>query len=190
MDPSQSSLAVLLSYPAAEDAVLATSRPSRSQSRRSCSLRTLASPSSGLATWLGGSTCRTSKTPGVRLRAIQSSSGSRAKSYALRFGAEYCTSDYDEILRNPDIQVVVIVSRNPQHAAQALAALRAGKHVPRCGKPMALTEQECSEISKAVRESGKQLTVGFNRSGMFPAISRMKQQISKRTAPASSELPH
>ena len=73
----------------------------------------------------------------MRLRAIQSGSGSRAKSYALRFGAEYCTSDFDEILGNPAIQVVVIVSRNQQHAAQALAALRAGKHVF-VEKPMAL----------------------------------------------------
>src|SRR4029077_10711374 len=82
------------------------------------------------------------KTPGVRLLAIQSGSGSRAKSYALRFGAEYCTSDYNEILSNPAIQVVVIVSRNQHHASQALAALRAGKHVF-VEKPMALTEEEC-----------------------------------------------
>jgi predicted dehydrogenase len=100
----------------------------------------------------------------------------------LRFGAEYCTSHYDEILGNPAIQVVAIVSRNPQHAAQALTALRAGKHVF-VEKPMALTEQECSELYRAVQESGKQLTVGFNRR-YAPSYIRMKQQISKRTAPA------
>lgn len=182
MDPSQSSLAVLLSYPAAEDAV--PRRAGRVEVNRVEAARSdigVALVGAGnLARWVHLPNLK--KTPGVRLRAIQSSSGSRAKSYALRFGAEYCTSDYDEILRNPDIQVVVIVSRNPQHAAQALAALRAGKHVF-VEKPMALTEQECSEISKAVCESGRQLTVGFNRR-YAPSYLRMKQQISKRTAPA------
>ena len=89
-------------------------------------------------------------------------SGSRAKSYALRFGSEYCTSDYDEILNNPDVNVVVIVSRNQHHASQALAALRAGKHVF-VEKPMALTEEECRHSVRRSQESGKQLTVGFNR---------------------------
>ena len=67
------------------------------------------------------------KTPGVRLRAIHSSSGARGKSYARRFGADYCASDYAEILKDPEIQAVVIVSRNQQHAAQALAASACGQ---------------------------------------------------------------
>ncbi len=118
----------------------------------------------------------------MHLRAIQSASGSRAKSYAIRFGSEYCTSDYDEILNNPDVNVVVIVSRNQHHASQTLAALQAGKHVF-VEKPMALTEDECHSISQAVQESEKQLTVGFNRR-YAPSYVRLKEQLKKRTAPA------
>jgi predicted dehydrogenase len=184
MDPSQNSLAVLLNYPAAAD----TASVLPSATRVEVNPAEAVGSEIGVALVGAGNLARwvhlpnLKKTPGVRLRAIQSGSGSRAKSYALRFGAEYCTSDYDEILGNPSIQAVVIVSRNPQHAAQALAALRAGKHVF-VEKPMALTEQECSELYRAVQESGKHLTVGFNRRYASSYI-RIKQQISKRTAPA------
>jgi predicted dehydrogenase len=184
MDPSQNSLAVLLNYPAAADTISVPQPASRVEVNRAkatgSEIGVALVGAGNLARWVHLPNLK--KTPGVRLRAIQSGSGSRAKSYALRFGAEYCTSDYDEILGNPAIQVVIIVSRNPQHAAQALAALRAGKHVF-VEKPMALTEQECSALYQAVQESGKQLTVGFNRR-YAPSYIRIKQQISKRTAPA------
>ncbi len=184
MDPSQSSLAVLLNYPAAADAVPVPQPASRVEVNRAeaggSEMGVALVGAGNLARWVHLPNLK--KIAGVRLRAIQSGSGSRAKSYALRFGAEYCTSDIDEILANPAIQAVVIVSRNQQHASQALAALRAGKHVF-VEKPMALTEQECSDLYQAVRESGKQLTVGFNRR-YAPSYIRVKQQISKRTAPA------
>jgi predicted dehydrogenase/threonine dehydrogenase-like Zn-dependent dehydrogenase len=186
MDSAQSSLAVLLNYPAASDAG-AVAAP-RSAARVEVNRVESAGSELGVALVGAGNLARwvhlpnLKRTPGVRLRAIQSGSGSRAKSYALRFGAEYCTSDYNEILANPAIQVVVIVSRNQHHASQALAALRAGKHVF-VEKPMALTEEECLALHQAVLESGKQLTVGFNRR-YAPSYIHLKQQISKRTAPA------
>ena len=184
MDSSQSSLAVLLNYPAAADTATSPQSTGRVEVHRAevggSELGVALVGAGNLARWVHLPNLK--KIPGVHLRGIQSGSGSRAKSYALRFGAEYCTSDYDEILSNPAIQVVVIVSRNQQHAAQALAALDAGKHVF-VEKPMALTEDECSAIVQAARESGKQLTVGFNRR-YAPSYIRLKEQISKRTAPA------
>jgi len=58
------------------------------------------------------------------LRAIHSSSGHRGKSYAIRFGRRFTALPITiEILRDPNIDVVVIVSRNPQHASQAIAGL-------------------------------------------------------------------
>ncbi|HEY3973290.1 MAG TPA: Gfo/Idh/MocA family oxidoreductase [Candidatus Sulfotelmatobacter sp.] len=186
MDSTQNSLAVLLKYPAADvaNAVAAAPPAGRIEVNRSdaggSEFGVALVGAGNLARWVHLPNLK--KTPGARLRAIQSGSGSRAKSYALRFGAEYCTSDYGEILSNPAVQVVVIVSRNQQHAAQALAALRAGKHVF-VEKPMALTEEECRELAQAVQESGRQLTVGFNRR-YAPSYISLKQQIAKRTAPA------
>jgi predicted dehydrogenase len=186
MDTSTNSLAVLVKYPAADLAEpLAGFRPKR---RVEVSDHVGASATIGVALVGAGNLARwvhlpnLKKTRGVRLRAVHSASGARGKSYALRFGAQYCASDYAEILTDPEIQVVVIVSRNQMHASQALAALRAGKHVF-VEKPMALTEEECRELSQAVEDTGKQLTVGFNRR-YAPTYMALKKQIAKRTSPA------
>jgi predicted dehydrogenase/threonine dehydrogenase-like Zn-dependent dehydrogenase len=186
MDSSQNSLAVLLKYPAAENGADVSLPQSAARvvvtpvESKGAEVGVALVGAGNLARWVHLPNLK--KTPGVRLRAIQSGSGSRAKSYAIRFGSEYCTSDYEEILSNPEVQAVVIVSRNQYHADQALAALRAGKHVF-VEKPMALTEDECRSIYQAVQESGKQLTVGFNRR-YAPTYLRLKAQLNKRTAPA------
>src|SRR5260370_14258964 len=147
MAASQNSLAVLVNYPAAADTV-AVPRPANSVEVNPAEavgseIGVALVGAGNLARWVHLPNLK--KTPGVRLRAIQSGSGSRAKSYAVRFGADYCTSDFDGILGNPAIQAVVIVSRNPQHSAQAMAALPPGRHVF-LQKPMALTEQECPAL--------------------------------------------
>jgi predicted dehydrogenase/threonine dehydrogenase-like Zn-dependent dehydrogenase len=186
MDPSIGSLAVLVKYPAADTAEpLAQVRFIR---RVEVDSRAPASSAMGVALVGAGNLARWAhlpnlkKTPGVHLRAIHSTSGSRGKSYALRFGAAYCATDYSEILKDSEIQAVVIVSRNQHHAPQALAALRAGKHVF-VEKPMALTEEECRELYRAVEDTGKQLTVGFNRR-YAPSYVVLKKHLSKRTGPA------
>jgi predicted dehydrogenase len=122
------------------------------------------------------------KLPGVGLRAVYSAAGVRGKSYALRFGAAYATSEYDEVLKDPQVDAVLIASRNQQHASQALAALRAGKHVF-VEKPMALTAPECAGLCEAVEESGRQLTVGFNRR-FAPYYRELKECLARRSGPA------
>jgi predicted dehydrogenase/threonine dehydrogenase-like Zn-dependent dehydrogenase len=186
MDPATSSLAVLIKYPAADLAApLDGYNPKR---KVDISHTAPASAEVGVAVVGAGNLARwvhlpnLKNTPRVHLRAVQSSNGSRGKSYALRFGADYCASDYNEILNDPAIQVVVIVSRNPQHAPQALSALRAGKHVF-IEKPMALTEAECLDLFRAVQETGMQLTVGFNRR-YAPSYLVLKEQLAKRSGPA------
>jgi predicted dehydrogenase/threonine dehydrogenase-like Zn-dependent dehydrogenase len=122
------------------------------------------------------------KIPGLTLRTIYSTSGVRAKSYANRFGAANAVSDYEELLRDSSVDLVVITSKNQEHARQSIGALRAGKHVF-VEKPMALTEEECRDIHRAVRESGKQLTVGFNRR-YAPYYVELKRTLARRSGPA------
>ncbi len=184
MDPASNSLAVLLKYAAAKGVGVFEPK------RRVDLPRPAAQAGSELGAALVGSGVlarwahlpNLKKIPHVTLRAIHSASGARGKSYALRFGAAYCATDYEEILRDPQIGLVVITSRNQHHAAQAIAALRAGKHVF-VEKPMAITEQECREIYSAVKESGKQLTVGFNRR-FAPFYRGLKKHLARRSGPA------
>jgi predicted dehydrogenase/threonine dehydrogenase-like Zn-dependent dehydrogenase len=186
MDPASNSLAVLLKYPASAVAdPLADFHPKR---RTEVNTNTPALSQIGVGLVGAGNLARwvhlpnLKKAPHAHLRAIHSSSGFRGKNYAVRFGANYCASDYQEILRDPEINLVVIVSRNQQHASQAIAALQAGKNVF-VEKPMALTEEECRLIYQAAKQSGKQITVGFNRR-CAPTYVELKKQLRKRTGPA------
>jgi predicted dehydrogenase/threonine dehydrogenase-like Zn-dependent dehydrogenase len=190
VDPASDSLAVLLRYPDAASAEPVTNfRPNRKVEVHAVPLTT---SQLGVALIGAGSLARwvhlpnLKKISGAPLRAVHSSSGVRGKSYALRFGAEYCTSDYDEILRDTNVKVVIIASRNQQHAAQALAALRAGKHVF-LEKPMALTVEDCRELADAVAHAGCQLTIGFNRR-FAPSYVGLKKQLIKRSGPTVLNL--
>jgi predicted dehydrogenase/threonine dehydrogenase-like Zn-dependent dehydrogenase len=185
MDSASGSLAVLLRYPASIGSQpVADFQPKRKVEvesvRRAAGMGVALVGSGNLAKWVHLPNLQ--KISNVRLRAIHSSSGARGKSYAKRFGAEYCTSDYQEILRDPEIQVVVIVSRNPEHAPQALAALQAGKHVF-VEKPMALTVEQCQAIFQLTEQTGQQLTVGFNRR-FAPSYVALKKELAGRSAPA------
>ena len=89
------------------------------------------------------------KIPHVSLHAVCSTSGARGNTYARRFGAAYFCADYRQILDDPEIDVVMVLSRNQHHFSQAFEALMAGKHVF-VEKPMALAETECRELYRAV----------------------------------------
>ena len=123
-----------------------------------------------------------SKIPHVNLHAVCSASGARGNTYARRFGASYFCSDYRQMLDDPAIDVVMVLSRNQHHFSQAYEALMAGKHVF-VEKPMALTEAECRQLYRAVVISGNQLTVGFNRR-YAPFYRELKRSLSGRTGPA------
>src|SRR3954469_3153256 len=118
----------------------------------------------------------------VRLRAVCSSSGVRARSFGERYGAEYISTSVEEVLSDPSIDAVLIATRNAQHASQALAALEAGKHVF-VEKPMALTERECQQLREAVERSGRMIAVGFNRR-FAPDYLDQKKLLVRRTGPA------
>ena len=186
LDPFSGSLAVLLRYPAARSAESVTAfKPRRkvevaAPSQKRDELRVALVGAGNLARW--DHLPNLKKIPGARLHAVYSASGARGKSYARRFGAAYCCSDYEEILNDSEIDAVMILSRNQHHAEQALAALEAGKHVF-LEKPMALTDEECRRLCRAVAETGHQLTVGFNRR-FAPFYTEQKRQLARRTGPA------
>ena len=58
-----------------------------------------------------------------------------------------CVSDYKELVNDPNLDAVVIVTPDQVHLEMTAAFLRAGKDVL-CEKPMALTLSECEEMMK------------------------------------------
>lgn len=69
------------------------------------------------------------------------------------FGIEVRYTDLDELLKDPNIDAVHINTPIPDHGAQSIKALKAGKHVA-CTVPMATSVEECREIVELVKETG------------------------------------
>jgi predicted dehydrogenase len=186
LDPASGSLAVLLRYPTASAPAEAVNFVPRSRvdvgppkPHGAGTLRVGLIGAGNLARWVHLPILQ--KMRGVEVRAICSTSGARGLSYAKRFGAQYCCSEFDEMLNDKDVDAIFILTRNQHHAAQCIAALRAGKHVF-VEKPMALTREECRQIEEAVAASGRQLTVGFNRR-FAPFYREQKSRLQRRTTP-------
>jgi predicted dehydrogenase len=70
-------------------------------------------------------------------------------------------ASFDDLLARGDIDVLDICSRSNLHAAQGIAAARAGKHVI-IEKPIALSLEELRELQRAVAEAGVRTCVCFN----------------------------
>lgn len=83
----------------------------------------------------------------------------KAKWQAERYGVPNICKDYEELLARDDIDAITMPLPDQLHAEVAIAAMRAGKHVL-CEKPMALHIDECKEMIKVSKETGKVLMVG------------------------------
>lgn len=84
--------------------------------------------------------------------------------FALReLGAKYFYTDFSEMIQNPEIDAVAVVSASGDHCAQIEAALDAGKHVF-AEKPLGVSIEQCRQAEKAV-ERHPELTfmLGFMR---------------------------
>ena len=102
------------------------------------------------------------KIPGIQLAGIASAGGLHAQHSARKFGFAYAASSDDEILTDPNINTVAILTRHDMHAALVLKALQAGKHVF-VEKPLAITPESLEEIVQALSSGNSLLLAGFNR---------------------------
>lgn len=118
------------------------------------------------------------------LKYIASAGGVSSSALAKKYGFAKSTTDYKEILKDSDVNVVMITTRHNQHAAMTIETLEAGKHVF-VEKPLAINPQGLDEILAAAnRMNGKGLsvTVGFNRR-FSPYIQKAKQLIGNGNTP-------
>jgi predicted dehydrogenase len=88
------------------------------------------------------------------------------------------TTDFQSLIRNPDVDIVDICVPTPAHEALAIAALDAGKHVL-CEKPLALDEASAQRIADAAARAK-----GFFMPGMcmrfWPQWAWLKQAVDDR----------
>lgn len=95
----------------------------------------------------------------MQLAAIVSS---QTAAIAGRYPAAKALSSLDALLADPSIDLVVIASPDELHCAQAIAALKAGKHVV-VDKPFATTLADAREMAACAEETGRMLSVFHNR---------------------------
>mmetsp|Transcript_54937 Transcript_54937/g.91306 ORF Transcript_54937/g.91306 Transcript_54937/m.91306 type:complete len:340 (+) Transcript_54937:33-1052(+) len=85
-----------------------------------------------------------------------------AERIAAALNIPHAVKDYRDILRNPDIDAVLICSSTDTHAQILGEAAQAGKHVF-CEKPIDYDLQKIDHALELVRKSGIKLMIGFNR---------------------------
>jgi len=83
--------------------------------------------------------------PGAELVAVGSRSGARARAFAQEYGAAAAYGSYEELVADPDVDVVYIASPHALHLEHARLAFEAGKHVL-CEKPLTLSVAEAEEM--------------------------------------------
>jgi predicted dehydrogenase len=94
-----------------------------------------------------------------------------------RYGFEESSSDWRSVVSRPDIDVVDIVTPNDSHAAIAIAAAEAGKHII-CEKPLARSGDEAKTMLDAVRKAGVIHMVAFNYR-RTPAVALARKYIEE-----------
>lgn len=115
---------------------------------------------------------------GAEIFALSSRSEENLKRAAeVAKGSPRLYRDYRQLLEAQEVEAVVICTPNYTHARIAREALEAGKHVF-CEKPLALTLEEHSELSRLAREKELTLQVGFElrHAPQFEKLSRMVEE--------------
>jgi len=99
----------------------------------------------------------------IELIGIASSGGLHAQHSGKKFGFKYATSSDEEIINDPNINTVAILTQHDSHAELAVKALEAGKHAF-VEKPLAINSEQLSVISKQLLKTDHCLLMtGFNR---------------------------
>ena len=110
--------------------------------------------------WFGEVHCDAISTiPSFELAALCTRTESRLEELGRKYGVSQLYSDYNELLANPDIDAVSVVTMWDQHTEPAVASLEAGKHVF-LEKPMAHTVADCRIICDAAKKARGHLMIG------------------------------
>ena len=116
----------------------------------------------------------------IELVGIASAGGLHAQHSGRKFGFAYATSSDDEILNDPGINTIAILTRHDTHADLVVKALQAGKHVL-VEKPLAINRDQLSAVSTQLASDGcPLLAVGFNRR-FAPLAGQLAAHFTHRT---------
>ena len=99
--------------------------------------------------------------PDVSVEIVADATAELAATAAASYGIARSTGNWRDVIADPSVDVIDIVTPNNLHHAMALAAIEAGKHVY-CEKPLAMSSQQTFEMMQAAKKRGVVTLVGFN----------------------------
>ncbi|GAB4505650.1 MAG: bi-domain-containing oxidoreductase [Anaerolineales bacterium] len=122
------------------------------------------------------------KVKDVELVGIASAGGLHAQHTGKKFGFAYAAASVDDILGDPAINTIAILTRHDSHADLAVKALQAGKHVF-VEKPLAINSDQLAVISdQLLKTESCLLMTGFNRR-FAPLAQSLSSFLSPRSEP-------
>ncbi|MEN6460587.1 MAG: bi-domain-containing oxidoreductase [Syntrophomonas sp.] len=117
-----------------------------------------------------------------QFRALATTGGVGAAQANHVFSFEYVTNDYNKLLEDDEIDLIIVSTQHNTHAQFVIKALEAGKNVY-CEKPLCLTLNDLDIIEAAYNSSKGELFCGMNRRHA-PLIRLIKKNLSTEKIPA------
>lgn len=114
------------------------------------------------------------------IRAIADLDEELLKKHSSNMQVGYTTTDYRKILDDPEIEMVIIGTKQDLHARFIVESLDAGKWVL-CEKPMAETQEETRAVLDAEKRNAGKLAIGFNRrfAPAYVETKRLMQSVKR-----------
>jgi predicted dehydrogenase len=113
--------------------------------------------------------------PRAELVAVCSRGIDRARELAAQYGIPVAHDDYQQLLKQDDIDVVSVCTPSGLHCEIAVAAAQAGKHVL-CEKPLEITREKMDRMIAACRAAGVKLGAVFQRR-TSPAAAAIREAV-------------
>jgi predicted dehydrogenase len=132
--------------------------------------------------FIGAVHARSARLAGARLVGVAASSPESAQAAAAELGTDRAFESAEELVRDPDVDVVHICTPNHLHLPLAEAALAAGKHVI-CEKPLALDAGGAQRLVDAAADSGLQAGVPFVYR-YYPTVREARERVGSGQAGA------
>ncbi|MGN6380191.1 MAG: Gfo/Idh/MocA family oxidoreductase [Gaiellales bacterium] len=99
---------------------------------------------------------------GVTVTSVVSRRLEQAEEVARKYGVGHASTDLDEVLARDDVDAVILATPTQLHARQAIAAMRAGKHV-QVEIPLADSWADAQEVDRTAQATGLVCMVGHTR---------------------------
>jgi predicted dehydrogenase len=116
-------------------------------------------------------------TENAEVYAVASRDGEKAKQFAAKYGASKVYDQYDQLVKDAEVDVIYIATPHVFHCEQALMCLESKKAVL-CEKPMALNFQQVTSMVNAAHSNRTFLMEGM-WSGFMPSIKKLMELVNE-----------